>query len=104
MDASSRISQIVIKFRQRMLDFPGGEEARVTIVTPQELRRLLGVEPINSLEIIDATLTPNLISNILSREAKFVPLTTDRKLVRLVDRLSLASSIARSALAHRLDS
>ena len=83
---------------------PGGEEAHVTVITQPVLREFLAADlTTDSVEVDTPMLTPALIQAIITREAEFVPLTTDGKLVHLVDRLALASRIAKVVVAEKLN-
>jgi Domain of unknown function (DUF4062) len=98
------IEHIVRSFREEMAKVPGGEEHIVTVITAPVLRDILGSElRSESLEVDGPALTPALIQAIITRESPFVPLTKGKKLVQLVDRLALASSIARAFVANTLD-
>jgi hypothetical protein len=101
---AGRIEQIVRSFRQEMSKMPGGEEQIVTVLTAPLLREILGSElKTESLEVDGPALTPALIQAIITRDLPFVALTKGKKLVQLVDRLALASSIARAAVATTLN-
>jgi hypothetical protein len=102
--SSSRIASVVSVFRDEMRALPGGEEAYKTVVKLPDLREWLGdALVVDSIEVKHKGVTPASLHAILTRDTDIVALTCDEKLLQVVDRVKLASHIARDVLSSRLN-
>lgn len=104
LDPTREIQEIVREFRGKMEAMSGGERANIVHVTAVQLEQCLG-RTLNTetLEVTGPGVTPALLHGIISRQSPFVALVQKGRLVRVVDCLALAESIAKTVVEGRIN-
>ena len=99
-DLTVEVGGLVDDFRARMVEMSEGvgEASIKENVTEERLGRWFGGR--HAVDIVDVTGEPPTLSQyqIVKRAAPFVPLVKEGKLLRVVDRIALATNISRSVL------
>jgi hypothetical protein len=94
--------QILMALVDRFARHPGGEETLRALVSARWIRDFIPTLDNTSIES-SGSMNPLGVYLLLDKSAQFVPLTDGKTLLKVIDRVGVATEIAQTVLKQRLD-